>query len=182
MGKKATTVELTGTSTPFTEWMRLQNEFQIKITEETLRYLRRLQGVAAPAAPGTVMQTGVSGETQARGNPGGSVEVSLEVKNRQQVHCVVAPSISPLVSASGMTWFPEIEPSPAFALLAPDETLDVIIKLPIPSKTPAGIYRGALILKGIRQGALPVAIQVGGKPLARQRGEAPKNKRRKGAR
>ena len=47
-----------GPAARFGELMRLQTEFQARLAEETLRYLRRLQGAAAPAAPGTVVMPG----------------------------------------------------------------------------------------------------------------------------
>ena len=37
---------------PFAEIFRLQTEFQARLADETLRYLRRLQGSVAPASPG----------------------------------------------------------------------------------------------------------------------------------
>ena len=40
---------------PFAEMFRLQTEFQSRLADETLRYLRRLQGSAAPASPGTIV-------------------------------------------------------------------------------------------------------------------------------
>jgi len=45
-----------GSSGPFSELLRLQSDFQARLTEETLRYLRRLQGTLGPTAPGTVVK------------------------------------------------------------------------------------------------------------------------------
>ena len=35
----------------FAEFLRLQAEFQARVAEESIRYLRRLQGAFSPAAP-----------------------------------------------------------------------------------------------------------------------------------
>ena len=36
---------------PLSDWLRLQSDFQARLADETLRYLRRLQGAVAPATP-----------------------------------------------------------------------------------------------------------------------------------
>lgn len=148
-----------GPSGAFGDLLRLQSDFQARLAEETLRYLRRLQGAAAPAVPGTVLLPEGDVELKASGAPGTAVELRLEVENRQRVHCVVTPMLSPLVAASGVTWFPAASPEPASTLLAPAETRELTIALPLPAELPAGAYRGALILQGFRDGALPVVIE-----------------------
>jgi len=144
----------------FSELLRLQTEFQTRLAEETLRYLRRLQGVAAPAAPGTVLMPGSTVELRAAGQPGETVEITIEVENRQRVHSVVTPMVSPMASASGTTWFPAVDPSLASLLLAPEEITTLTLRLPLPDNLPIGTYRGALLLQGFREGALAVAIDV----------------------
>ena len=150
------------TGGPFSELLHLQTDFYTRLTEETLRYLRRLQGAAAPAVPGTVLMPGTTVELDASGSPGASIELKLEVENRQRVHCVVTPMLSPMVDISGVTWFPAAEASPSSLLLAPAEVATVIIKLPLPINIPPGAYRGALLLQGFREGAVAVAITVTG--------------------
>lgn len=142
------------------ELIRLQAEFQTKLAEETMRYLRRVQGAMAPAAPGTVVMAGGDLSLSADGQPGGRATVRLGVENLQRMHCVVTPQLAPLVSATGTTWFPVTEPASVSRLLAPGEsdTLELVIILP--DALPAGSYRGALILQGFREGAIPVTVTV----------------------
>ncbi len=129
-----------------------------------MKYLRRLQAAGAPAAPGTVLRPDGSAELLASGAPGASVELKLEVENRQRVHCMVTPMLSPLVEASGVTWFPAAEPVQASMLLAPEEVNTLVIRLPLPANIPAGTYRGALLLQGFREGAIAVAVIVSSAP------------------
>src|SRR3982751_930726 len=88
------------------ELIRLQSEFHARLTEETLKYLRRLQATAAPAAPGTVVMPDGKVALEGSGPPGEAVALQIEIENRQRVHCMVTPMLSPLVHASGATWFP----------------------------------------------------------------------------
>lgn len=151
-------------SAAFGELLRIQSEFQTRLAEEALKYLHRLQGTAMPAAPGTVMLPGSDAAgLRASGRPGEKVELRLEVENRQRVHCSLAPMITPLVEASGVTWFPAAEPSPVVALVAPDEVTPLVISLPLPPKLPAGTYNGALLLQGFREGAIPLTVVVNDK-------------------
>lgn len=145
---------------PFSELLHLQTDFYTRLTEETLRYLRRLQGAAAPAVPGTVLMPDTTLELNASGSPGTSIELELEVENRQRVYCVVTPMLSPLVDTSGVTWFPAAEALPPSLLLVPAEVATLIIKLPLPTNIPPGAYRGALLLQGFREGTIAVAITV----------------------
>jgi hypothetical protein len=147
-----------GATGPYAELFRLQNEFQARLAEETLRYLRRVQGTLGPAAPGTVVLPDGDAELAASGSPGGGATLRVEVENLQRVHCILTPSLSPLVSEAGATWFPEAEPAPGSRLLAPGETADLSLTLRLPATLPPGRYRGALLLQGFRQGALPVAV------------------------
>ena len=144
----------------FADLLRLQADFQARLAEETLRYLRRLQGAAAPGVPGTVLVPDGEVELRGTGAPGGSVELRVEVENRQRVHCVVSPMLAPLVAASGVTWFPAANPDSASTLLPPGESRQLTIQVPLPPELPSDVYRGALILQGFRDGGIPVAIAV----------------------
>jgi hypothetical protein len=86
--------------------------------------------------------------------------LQLEVENRQRVHSVVTPLLSPLVDTSGVTWFPAAEATPPALLLAPEEVAQLAIHLPLPTNIPPGAYRGALLLQGFREGAVAVIITV----------------------
>jgi hypothetical protein len=146
----------------FGELLRIQTEFHTRLAEEALKYLHRLQGTAMPAAPGTVMMPGEASELRASGRAGARVELRLEVENRQRVHCSLTPMLTPLVGASGVTWFPAVESSPAITLIAPDEVAALVIGLPLPANLPVGAYKGALMLQGFREGAIAINIEVTG--------------------
>jgi hypothetical protein len=146
-------------SSPLSELVRLQTEFYTRLTEETLKYLRRLQAASAPATPGTLLMPKGDLLLEASGAPGQSLELPLEVENRQRVHCVVTPMLSPFVHASGTTWFPS-GMQQASLLLAPEQVETVKINLTLPANIPAGVFRGALLLQGFRESAIPVAINV----------------------
>ena len=149
----------TGFSGPFADLLRLQTEFQSRLGEETIRYVRRLQGAMGPASPGTVVLTDKSTEIAARAE-GKSVTLRLELENLQRVHSVVTPQITPLVSDAGTTWFPSSDASAAFRILPPGAVEIFEIALDVPEALPPGIYRGALMLLGFRQGALPVRVEI----------------------
>ena len=55
------------------------------------RYLRRLQGAPAPAAPGTVLAPDGEVELTGVGRPGAAVALPLEIENRQRVHTASSP-------------------------------------------------------------------------------------------
>jgi hypothetical protein len=145
---------------PFGELLRLQSEFQARLADETLRYLRRLQGAFAPAAPGTVVVPDGDAALTVSGAPGARVTLRLEAENRQRVHCVVTPMLTPLVERGGTTWFPAGDTAPASSLLAPGEVGVVTVELALPADLPPGVYRGALVLQGFRDGGVPVAVEV----------------------
>jgi hypothetical protein len=156
----------------FGELLRLQTEFQARLAEETIRYLRRLQGAGMPAAPGTVLRREDGAELAGEGAPGGTAALELEVENRQRVHCMVTPMLEPLVEASGVTWFPAVEPAPGSILVPPGEVRRVELPVQLPAELPAGTYRGALVLQGFREGAVPVAVTVREAARARRRATA----------
>jgi len=149
-----------GSGGSLSDLFRLQSEFYARLAEETMRYLRRLQGAAAPVAPGTVLMPNGAAELRVSGGSGAAVELKLEVENRQRVHSIVTPMLSTLVNASGVTWFPAAEPTPASVLLAPGEVATVSLKLPVPDGLPPGAYRGALLLLGFLEGAINVEVTV----------------------
>jgi hypothetical protein len=149
---------------PFAELLRLQADFHTRLTTETLRYLRLLQGAFAPAAPGTVVMPDAEGGLQTSGAAGTTVQLRLEVENRQRAHCVVTPVLAPLVNTSGATWFPAAEASPPSALLPPGGVTTLQIAVPLPPALPVGTYRGVLILQGFRNGGTSVVVTVSPAP------------------
>jgi hypothetical protein len=146
------------------EFVRLQTEFQARLAEETISYLRRLQGAAAPAAPGTVVMPDADGTLDAAAQPGGSAVLELEVENRQRVHCMVTPVLGQLVAASGVTWMPAAEATPPSLLVAPEQVVKLAVALAVPPELPPDTYRGSLVLQGFRQGGVPVAVTVEAAP------------------
>ncbi|MEO8451711.1 MAG: hypothetical protein ABI647_18105 [Gemmatimonadota bacterium] len=153
-----------GPTGAFAEMFRLQADFQARLAEETLRYLRRLQGSVMPAAPGTVVMPGQELELRAAAEPGAKAELGVEVENLQRVHCMVTPQLTPLVSAAGVTWFPATDPATASRLIAPNVIERLTVSVAIPQELPIGEYRGALLLQGFRKNSLPVVVSVGAPP------------------
>jgi hypothetical protein len=149
-------------SGPLGEILRLQTEFQARLAKETLGYLRRLQGAFSPSAPGTVWSPDGDAALHATGRPGGTVELRLEVENRQRVHCVVTPLVSPLVDETGVTWFPAAETTPPSALLPAGKSTALVMRLSIPLELAPGNYRGGLVLQGIRPRGIAVTVSVEG--------------------
>jgi hypothetical protein len=145
---------------PLSELMRLQTEFQARLAEETISYLRRLQGAAAPASPGTVVMPDGDSTLHATATPGGSAKLELEIENRQRVHCMVTPALGQLGAASGVTWMPAAEASPPSLLVGPEQVVAIAVAVAVPPELPPDTYRGMLVLQGFRQGGIPVAIAV----------------------
>jgi hypothetical protein len=175
---------------PISEWIRVQADFQARLTNETFRYLRRLQGAVAPATPGTVVLPEESFDLNARAVPGGTFEITLEVKNYQRVHAVAAPGIDPLVSSSGTTWYPEVNFLPEFSLIGPDQTVEFQVRVSVPPNLPTGNYMGVLSLRGLRQQVFRFSVEVSSgkvesrtsRPAASTRSAAPPAKRAKAGR
>jgi hypothetical protein len=142
------------------ELLRLQAEFQARLAEETMRYLRRLPAVAGPYTPGTVILPDPSGELRATVAPGASAALRVEIENRQRTHCVVTPALTPLVQASGAMWLPDADPSPPSALLGPGDDTELSLTLVVPAQLPTGTWRGALLLHGFRGEGVPVRVEV----------------------
>lgn len=152
--------EGSGAGSVFGDLLRLQTEFQARLADETLRYLRRLQGVLEPHAPGTVVQGSAEATLAGAAPPGGTLTVAVEVVNRQRVHATLAPSLTPLVSEAGTTWFPGATPQPAYGLVAPGEAQEVTVDLQVPEELPPGRYQGLLVLRGFGAGGLPLRVDV----------------------
>lgn len=145
---------------PFAELVRMQAEFQTRLVEETTRYLRRLQGVFEPRAPGTILQPGNEALVGGPATAGETVELNVEVENRQRVHTMVTPTVTPLIEPNGTTFFPAAEFSPPSQLLAPEEVATLTLRLPLPAELTPGTYRGMLILQGFRDGGVPLVVEV----------------------
>lgn len=155
-------IQTDGATGPVHDLLRLQTDFQQRLANETLRYLRQLQGLVGPTVPGTLVLPDQGLELKAEGKPGAALSIEVTLENRQRVHTLVSPSLTPLVSDSGVTWFVEAEIEPASVLLASGETRRVAIGIAAPKETPPGAYRGALLLHGFERGALPVAVTITG--------------------
>jgi hypothetical protein len=153
-----------GVSGPINDLLRLQTDFQQRLASETLRYLRQLQGLVGPVVPGTMVLPDPGLELQGSARGGEVVTLEVAIENRQRVHCLVSPMLSPLVSERGVTWFAEATVEPTSALLAESDTTIVRISVPVPEASPPGCYRGALLLHGFGKGALPVRITIAGNP------------------
>lgn len=158
---------------PVADWIRLQSDFQARLTDETFRYLRRLQGAVAPVTPGTVLLPEDGPDLKAVATPGGAFEITLEVTNVQRVHAAGVPALDPLVSADGATWYPDVQFSPEFSLVAPEETVKFVIRVAVPQAVPDGTYIGVLSLRGLRQQTYRLSVEVhkpGARPSDRQAG------------
>jgi len=144
---------------PLHDLLRLQADFQARLAEETLRYLRRMQAAVAPPVPGTVLRPD-GAPLEAAGSAGSDVRVEVEIENRQRAHCMVSPTVSPLVTPDGTTWFPDAQIDPPSLLLAPDEVATMAVGLPLPADLPAGTYSGALLLPGFRSAGVALRLHV----------------------
>jgi hypothetical protein len=146
---------------PLQELLRLGNDFQARVTDELLRYLRDLQSVLGPAVPGTVVRPRTDLELSASGTSGDTAELRLVLENLQRVHCLLSVALTPLVCADGTVWYPETVPALVSRLLGPDEQQEIAIVLRLPPELPPGTYRGALHLQGFRGKAIPICIEAG---------------------
>jgi hypothetical protein len=158
----------------FAELLRLQGEFQARLADETLRYLRRLQATTGPSNPGTVVRAAVGAQLEASTQTSERIEFALEVENRQAAYVSVAPALTPLIGDDGTSWFPAADVRPASTLLPPEEVVEIVVIVDVPEQLPAGRYRGALLLPGFREDALPVVIEVqGGDEPVREEDDGP---------
>src|SRR6516164_7063425 len=153
-----------GSHSPIEDLLRLQTDFQQRLTEETLRYLRQLQSLTGPVTPGTFLLPDTNAGIQAQTSPGATATFSVDLENRQRVHCLVSPMLSLLASDTGVTWFPAATFDPSSALLASGNTVTVKCQIAVPQHIPAGIYRGGLVLYGFQGGMLPIRIEISESP------------------
>lgn len=147
-------------SSPFEELMKLQSAFQQSLSQATMQYLRQLQGIVGPVTPGTVVQQVEGATIDVKMKPGGQAKASVNVENRQRVHSMVTPMITPLVSDTGATWFAQAAFTPPTALLATDEVLEFSLVLDTPPDMPVGVYRGAVLIYGCGEGVVPLEVTV----------------------
>ncbi|MBX6320840.1 MAG: hypothetical protein IRY94_03345 [Rhodospirillaceae bacterium] len=142
---------------PLYDLLRLQTDFQEKLTATTLAYLRELQGLIGPVVPGTVVDARAVETLAAAGESGGRAVVEVEIENRQRAYCLVTPMLSPLVSGR-FTWLPRAHAQPL--LIGPDATVRASLAVDIAKETPPGLYRGTVVLYGLRDGAVPLQVEV----------------------
>lgn len=145
---------------PLTDLLRLQTEFQLRVAEETTRYLRAVQDALSPVAPTSVLTVSAEEMIRADSRPGADLTLESELENTQAVHVAVTAGLTPLVSTAGTTWFPTAHPSPTVLLLAPGERATIRLEVVVPPELPAGEYHGALVLPGFRADGLPVLVAV----------------------
>jgi len=149
----------------FGDLMRLQAEFQARLAEETFKYLRHLQGILEPQAPGTVVQPDRDGAAlRAEARPGDTVALDLEIENRQRAYCLIRPALTPLAGVGAVTWYPDVEMIPPSAVVAPGERCQLAIRVTVPASIPESTYVGSLLLPGFREGALALTLDIGPPP------------------
>lgn len=156
-------------SSPFEELMKLQSAFQQSLSQATMQYLRQLQGIVGPVTPGTVVQQVEGAGVTLKLRPGGQAKASVNVENRQRVHSMVTPMITPLVSDTGATWFAQTAFTPPTALLATDEALEFALVLEAPKDMPVGVYRGAVLIYGCSDGVVPLEVTVAKQPATKRK-------------
>src|SRR5579872_1408290 len=154
---------------PFAELVRLQMDFQARLAEETLRYLRKLQASGLPMTPSTVVR-GDQGRPPIHGVLGGTNEFTEEIENRQRVHAIFTAMLTPLVADDGTTWFAREDPTTL--IVPPGETMTLSMRFDVPAELPPGTYRGAVVLAGLEGGALPAAVEIAAPPRGRRRRNA----------
>jgi hypothetical protein len=145
---------------PLDDILRLQAEYSARLTQDTLTYLRSLQAALSPRSPGTVVASD-GRRLVGKAEPGGEVDLSVGVENRQRVHATISPALSPLLGDDGTTWYPEVAFVPDAALIAPDGSLTLHCQVTVPEELPPGGYRGSLLLHGFVADGIPVEIGVG---------------------
>ncbi|WP_299402378.1 hypothetical protein [uncultured Roseobacter sp.] len=145
---------------PFEELMKLQSAFQQSLSQATMQYLRQLQGIVGPVTPGTVVQQVDGATIELKMRPGAQAKATVTVENRQRVHSMVTPMITPLVSDTGATWFAQTAFTPPTALLATDEVMEFALVLDAPAEMPVGVFRGAVLIYGCSDGVVPLEVTV----------------------
>lgn len=149
-----------GPQNPFEEMLRLQSKFQQSLAQATMTYVRQLQGLVGPVTPGTLVQVTEGQGVAASVAPGSTVTFGISVENRQRVHTLVTPMLSPLVNDRGVTWFPEVTIEPSSKLLATDETAEFSFVLTAPRDAPVGVFRGACLIYGCADGVVPINVTI----------------------
>jgi hypothetical protein len=145
---------------PFEELLRLQSSFQQNLAQATMDYLRQLQGMIGPVVPGTMVDVVDGQGTTTTAAPGSTARFSITIENRQRVHTLVTPMLSPLVADNGTTWFPRVDVAPSSQLLATDESCAFAFAVDVPKNARVGIYRGACLLYGCAEGVVPLTVTV----------------------
>ncbi len=143
------------------ELLGLQREFQARLADETLRYMRSLNGLLGPSSPGTVLRSRDNLVIEGSAPPGDVLTLEVDIENGQEVHTFATPMLTSLSSADGTTWFPESIVTPPAALIAPGAVTGIDVRVLVPSDLPHGVYRGGLLLLGIRNGLVAVAVTIG---------------------
>jgi hypothetical protein len=157
----------------FSELMRLQADFQTRLADETLRYLRAVQAAFLPRPPGTVTQPTIGMILAATASPGSQAQFALEIENRQRVHTQVTPALTPLVADNGATWFPAAQVEPVSALLAHNDVVEFRFILPVPIELAPGTYRGTLLLQGFRDNGVAIVVEINEEDTSTANGPAP---------
>ena len=157
---------------PFEEMLKLQSKFQESLTQATMSYLRQLQGVVGPVVPGTLVDLTETEGVFVTVAPGKSISFDIEIENRQRVHSLITPMLSPLVNDTGVTWIPEVSTVPASKLLATNETGTFKFDLKAPTQTPVGVFRGACLIYGCTRGVVPLMVTVDRGPPGRRKPSA----------
>ena len=140
-----------GAGEALSEILRLQSEFQGRMVDETLRYLRRVQGMFEPHSPGTVLRPDAPETLRVSAPVGGRTSVQLDVENRQRVHTALAALLTPLVGDDGTTWFVDADARPGLLAARPgQEQARVTVRLRVPQDVPPGVYRGLVTFRGLQ--------------------------------
>jgi hypothetical protein len=137
---------------------QFQVDFQTRLAEETMRYLRRFQAMFEPHAPGTAVRSNAA-TLEATATIGEAVEMRLDIENCQRVHTSLTIALTPLVVAGRTAWFPATTITPATRLISPGETAEVLIRIALPDELTPGTYRGLAILQGFHAPGIPVSIK-----------------------
>lgn len=143
---------------PFAEYLRLQAEFQTRLTDETIKYLQGLQQLSVPGTPGSFFVSVSERKLHVSGRRGTTVSVEIELENHQRIYTIVNALLGPLSSTAGVTWFPSVRPEPALLFIAPGQNQQLTLNIAIPDTLPIGEYHGVLSLAGFS--GEPIAVSI----------------------
>ncbi len=149
-----------GQASAFSRIAQLQGELQSRLLEETMKYVQKLRAPLAPSAPGTVLRPFEGLELEAEAEAGGEFVFSVSLENRQRAHTMVAPYVTCMLREDGTAWYPERLPPLGSVLIPPRGSEEVEVRLGVPAELPPGEYRGALILLGFRENAIPLRVVI----------------------